>query len=182
MADFPAPSSAQDPSFNNSSEGKSHPRLPLQPNSFTGMVNNSPEAVERRYNSSMSTYGSSNAPSKSKLYTSRLEANQAVAADSDRGYNAWNKRRQEAIERGEDPNSEFFAKQEERLPDSFLERGWRRLTGKGKTKKEEREKRQAKEAAKNAALGGAAVDRESEAKSVSYNGVNDEREQDGIIR
>ena len=179
--DLPAPSSAQDPSFNDSR--KLHDPRPLQPDSFTGMVNNSPAAVENRYNSSISAFGSSNAPSNSKLYTSRLEANQAIAAESDRGYNAWNRRRQEAIDRGEDPNSEFYARVEERRPDSCLERGWRRLTGKGRTKKEERERKEAKKAARDVANTGAEVRGEKKLKMPSaHKGSSGSIEQDGIIR
>ena len=71
-----------------------------------------------------------------------------MSQDPDRGYNAWNKKRQQAIERGEDPNSELLAKIEARQPDSCIERAWRKLTGKKKTKKEEREAKEAKERAR----------------------------------
>ena len=157
-----------------------HDPRSLQPGSFTGMVNNSPAAVGNRYNSSLSAFGSSNAPSKSKLYASRLEANQAIAVESDRGYNAWNRRRQEAIDRGEDPNSEFYAKQEERLPDSLLERGWRRLRGKGRTKKEERERKEAKKAAKDSAHN--ARGEKISKMPLVHRGANGSTEQDGVIR
>ena len=33
---------------------------------------------------------------------------------------------------------------EERRPDSFIERGWRKVTGKGRTAKEERERKERK--------------------------------------
>ena len=34
---------------------------------------------------------------------------------------------------------------EERRPDSLIERGWRKITGKGKTRREERERKERKE-------------------------------------
>ena len=46
------------------------------------------------------------------------------------------------------PNSELLAKIKAREPDNFVERVWRKLTGKKKTKREEREAREAKGRAK----------------------------------
>ena len=68
-----------------------------------------------------------------------------LAKNPNSGYNAWNEKRRQAIERGEDPNSEFLAMVEERRPDSLIERGWRKIRGKGKTRKEEIEKKEQKE-------------------------------------
>lgn len=104
----------------------------------------SPEAVKSRYTSKMSTYGSTNTTGGS-LFRDRLAADVELAKDPNRGYNAWNEKRKQAIERGEDPNSEFLSMVEERRPDSFIERGWRKITGKGRTAKEERERKERKE-------------------------------------
>ena len=104
----------------------------------------SPEAVKSRYKSQLSEYGSSNTTGGS-LFRDRLAADVDLAKDPNRGYNAWNEKRKQAIERGEDPNSEFLSMVEERRPDSFIERGWRKITGKGRTAKEERERRERKE-------------------------------------
>ena len=56
-----------------------------------------------------------------------------------------NRKRQDAIDRGEDPNAELIAKIEARQPDSYLERMWRKLSGKKKTKVEEKEAKETTE-------------------------------------
>lgn len=87
-----------------------------------------------------------------KLYKARLDADLELSKDPNRGYNAWNRKRQEAIDRGEDPNSEMLDRIEDRVPDSYLERAYRKVMGKGKTKKEERERREEKERRKTEKL------------------------------
>ena len=185
MAEQVPASTEIDPTFNKSSSNAYTPR-PLNPNSFTGMVNNvpspppfsqpphpplltpliqSPEAVKSRYTSQLSTYGSTNTTGGS-LFRDRLAADVELAKNPNSGYNAWNEKRKQAIERGEDPNSEFLAMVEERRPDSLIERGWRKLTGKGKTRKEEIEKKKQKELEK---------ERKREGKERSG-------EDDGVIR
>lgn len=112
------------------------------------------------------------------LYNRRLEANLALSRESGGGYAEWNRRRQEAIDRGEDPNAEFIAKIEARQSDSFLERTWRKLSGKKKTKAEEREakEKKAKEAKSRAGNEG------EEGTMEVYQGLAGGKDDDGIIR
>ncbi len=107
----------------------------------------SPEAVKSRYTSKLSSYGSSNTTG-GALFRDRLAADVDLAKDPNRGYNAWNEKRKQAIERGEDPNSEFLSMVDERRPDSLIERGWRKITGKGKTRREEKERKERRELAR----------------------------------
>ena len=79
------------------------------------------------------------------LYNRRLQANLALNKEKNGGYAEWNRRRQDAIDRGEDPNAELIAKIEARQPDSYLERTWRKLSGKKKTKAEEKASQEDKE-------------------------------------
>ena len=104
-----------------------------------------------------------------------------MSQNPDRGYNAWNKKRQEAIERGEDPNSELLAKIEARQPDSYIERAWRKLTGKKKTKKEEREAKEAKERAKAEARA-ISLEQQNDETSNVFVGLIDGKKDDGVIR
>lgn len=96
-----------------------------QANSFTGMVNtvsagslrislppcahtscSGRRKLEDRYKyNAVSTMGGTNAIKGDKLYDERLNADIELSNDSNRGFNAWNRRRQEAIDGGEDPNS-----------------------------------------------------------------------------
>jgi hypothetical protein len=104
----------------------------------------SDKAVEDRYRyNAMSSEGPTNMGG-GNLYKDRLAANIEANRDPSSGYNAWNKKRQEAIDRGEDPNSALLAMIEAREPDSYLERAWRKMTGKKKTRAEEREAQEAK--------------------------------------
>lgn len=91
--------------------------------------------------------------------------------------NAWNRRRQEAIERGEDPNSEMLEAMDSRLPDSHLERLWRKVRGKKPTRKEEREAREEKERRKL----GAGMDLNQGAEEINV-GFDRKRGDDGVIR
>lgn len=104
-----------------------------------------------------------------------------MSKDPNRGYNAWNKKRQEAIERGEDPNSELLAKIEARPPDSYVERAWRKFTGKKKTKKEEMEAREAKDRNKMRVMESSQGFEEQGAPEV-YMGLNNAKEADAVIR
>ena len=84
--------------------------------------------------------GPTNAAGQGRLYKSRLEAQLALnarSAEEGHGGKAWNEKRRRAIERGEDPNSELLDAIARRRPDSYLERGWRWITGKKATKHEE---------------------------------------------
>ena len=147
---------------------------PLTPKTFTGMVNTSDAATERRFKGTFNVLGGSS------LYNRRLEANLALSREGNGGYAEWNRRRQEAIDRGEDPNAEFIAKIEARQPDSYLERAWRKLSGKKKTKalekakmaKEQKAMHTRAKAGNGGDLGAAEV----------YQGLDDKKEDDGIIR
>ena len=123
--------------------------------------------------------GGTNAVGGTKLFDDRLKADIELSKDPNRGYNTWNKKRQEAIARGEDPNSELLAMIEEREPTSYAERAWRKLTGKKKTKAEEREANEAKERKRWEA-------KETNVGSTEATEINDadvgENEDDGIVR
>ncbi len=195
MAELPPAPTEIDPTFKASKPNSYNPR-PLGSDSFTGMVNNvrlprsfrplittniplhqSATAVEARYRSSISTEGPTNL-SGGRLYRDRLAANIELSKDPNRGYNAWNAKRQAAIARGEDPNSEMLEMMEDRKPDSYVERAWRKVMGKGRTKREERERREEKERRR----------REREGKgelegAVEVDGRNGgEESDDGVIR
>lgn len=137
MADLPQPSTLLQPDFK-PADSASTKSKPLTPNTFTGMVNTSDAAVESRYKGTFNALGGTD------LYNRRLEANLALNREKSGGYAEWNRRRQEAIDRGEDPNAELIAKIEARQPDSYLERTWRKLSGKKSTKAEEKEARKKK--------------------------------------
>ena len=174
MADLPQPSSVLQPEFK-SEDSTSVKLKPLTPNTFTGMVNTSDAAVERRFKGTFNVLGGTD------LYNRRLQANLALSREEKSGYAEWNRRRQEAIDRGEDPNAEFIAKIEARQPDSFLERSWRMLSGKKKTKAEEKRAKKGKEmkaAEKKARMG----DERGLDTMETYRGLGGEILDDGIIR
>ncbi len=135
------------------------------------MVNTSDAAVERRFKGTFNQLGGTD------LYNRRLQANLELNREKSSGYAEWNRRRQEAIDRGEDPNAEMIAKIEARQPDSYLERMWRKLSGKKKTKAEEKE---AKEAKKRNAMDRVGTEGDSGPVEV-YQGF-DQKEDAGIIR
>ncbi|KAM0795522.1 hypothetical protein BDR22DRAFT_870618 [Usnea florida] len=172
MEDVPQPDLFLQPEYENSTSTKPKP---LTPEAFTGMVNTSDAATERRFKGTFNVLGGSS------LYNRRLEANLALSREGNGGYAEWNRRRQQAIDRGEDPNAEFIAKIEARQPDSYLERAWRTLSGKKKTRAEEKVAKMAKEqkamhmraeAGNGGDLGAAEV----------YQGLGDGKEDDGIVR
>ena len=122
MEDVPQPDAFLQPNYKSETENPTSTKpKPLTPKTFTGMVNTSDAATERRFKGTFNVFGGSS------LYNRRLEANLALSREGNGGYAAWNRRRQEAIDRGEDPNAEFIAKVEARQPDSYLERIWRKL-------------------------------------------------------
>ena len=167
MENVPQPDSFLQPNYTEISTS-TKPK-PLTPKTFTGMVNNSDAATERRFKGTFNVLGGTS------LYNRRLEANLALSREENGGYAEWNRRRQEAIDRGEDPNAEFIAKIEARQPDSYLERAWRKMSGKKKTKAEEKEQKAMHMRAKagnGGDLGPAEV----------YQGLGDRKEDDGIIR
>ena len=172
MEDVPQPDVFLQPDFEKSTSTKPKP---LTPKTFTGMVNTSDAATERRFKGTFNVLGGSS------LYNRRLEANLALSREGHGGYAEWNRRRQQAIDRGEDPNVEFIAKIEARQPDSYLERTWRKLSGKKKTRAEEKDAKMAKEqkamhmrakAGNGGDLGAAEV----------YQVWGDRKEDDGIVR
>ena len=174
VSQVPQPDAFLQPNYKSENSTTTNPK-PLTPKTFTGMVNTSDAATERRFK------GTFNVLKGSSLYNRRLEANLALSREGNGGYAEWNRRRQEAIDRGEDPNAEFIAKIEARQPDSYLERAWRKLIGKKKTQAEERERKIAKEqkamhtgakAGNGGDLGAAEV----------YHGLGDRKEDDGIVR
>ena len=116
MADLPQPSTLLQPDFK--SDKPSTKPKPLTSNTFTGMVNTSDAAVEQRFKGTFNKFGGTD------LYNRRLQANLALNKEKSSGYASWNRKRQDAINRGEDPNAEFIAKIEARQPDSYLERTW----------------------------------------------------------
>ena len=168
MEDVPQPNSFLQPNYR-SEDLTYNPPKPLTPKTFTGMVNTSDAATERRFKGTFNVLGGTS------LYNRRLEANLALNREGNGGYAEWNRRRQEAIDRGEDPNADFIAKIEARQPDSYLERTWRKLSGKKKTKAEEREQMAMHTRAK-AGNGGDLGPVEV------YQGLGDRKEDDGIIR
>ncbi|KAF6232700.1 hypothetical protein HO173_009139 [Letharia columbiana] len=174
MGDVPQPSSLLQPDFKRDNSTSTKPK-PLAPNTFTGMVDTSDAAVERRYK------GTFNALGGTALYNRRLEANLALNREKSGGYAEWNRRRQDAIDRGEDPNADLIAKMDARRPDSYLERAWRKLSGKKKTKAEEKEAKEAKE--KKVVEAKARAGNEGDLGTVDvYQGLAGGREDDGIIR
>lgn len=138
MDDLPQPSSFLQPDFKSDTPTSTKAK-PLTPNSFTGMANTSDAAVERRFKGTFNMLGGTD------LYNRRLQANLMLNKEHGGGYAEWNRKRQDAIDSGEDPNAELIATIEARQPDSYLERAWRRLRGRKKTKAEEREARDAKQ-------------------------------------
>ena len=168
----PAPSLQPDIKPNPSTSTKPKP---LTPNTFTGMVNTSDAAVERRFQGTFNQLGGTD------LYNRRLQANLALNKEQSSGYAEWNRKRQDAIDRGEDPNAELIARIEARQPDSYLERMWRKLSGKKKTKAEEREVKEAKERKKVETKARLGYEGDSEPVEV-YNGLDRGKEDDGIIR
>ena len=173
MAEVPNPS-IFNPTFKPDNSTSIKPK-PLTPNTFTGMVNTSDAAAERRYKGTFNLLGGTD------LYNRRLEANLALNRDESGGYAEWNRKRQEAIDRGEDPNAELIAKIEARQSDSYLERAWRKLSGKKRTKVGEREAREVKE---KKAIGAKAraVDEGDLGEMEVYQGLGGGKEDDGIIR
>lgn len=120
MADQPQPSSLLQPDFKSDTSTPINAK-PLTPNAFTGMVNTSDAAIERRFKGTFNMLGDTD------LYNRRLQANLMLIREHGGGYAEWNRKRQVAIDSGEDPNAELIAKIEARQPDSYLERAWRRL-------------------------------------------------------
>ena len=68
---------------------------------------------------------------------------------------------------------------ERRQPDSFIERAWRKLSGKKKTKAEEKEAREAKERNKVEAQEGKGAE---VGTGEAYGGVIANKQDDGVIR
>ena len=139
------------------------------------MVNTSDAAVERRFRGTFNLLGGTD------LYNRRLQANLALNREKSGGYAEWNRRRQDAIDRGEDPNAELIAKIEARQPDSYLERTWRKLSGKKKTKAEEKASQEDKERK--------TMEAKARAKTVGdlgtvevYQGSDRGKHDDGVIR
>ena len=148
---------------------------PLTPNTFTGMVDTSDAALQRRYKGTFNLLGGTD------LYNRRLEADLALNREKRGGYAEWNRRRQDAIDRGEDPNAELIAKIETRQSDSYLERAWRKLSGKKKTKAAEREAKEAKE--KKTLDTEARVGNEGDLGEMEVSqGLGGGKEHDGVIR
>lgn len=174
MADLPQPSTLLQPDLKPEDSTPTQPK-PLTPNTFTGMVNTSDAAVERRYKGTFNIFGGTD------LYNRRLEADLALNREKSGGYAEWNRRRQEAIDRGEDPNAKLMAKMEARQPDSYLERMWRKLSGKKRTKVEENDAKEAKAKKATEAKGGAANERDLETTEV-YGGLGGGKQDDGVIR
>lgn len=169
MTDVPQPDTLLQPDFKPDPSSSTPKPKPLTRSTFTGMVNTSDAAVERRYKGTFNQLGGTD------LYNRRLEANLALNGEKSGGYAEWNRRRQEAIDRGEDPNAELIAKIEARQPDSFLERAWRKLSGKKKTKAEEREAEEKKAKAR--------AGNEGDLGTMEvYQGLAGGKEDDGIIR
>lgn len=105
------------PEFKSDDSTSAEPK-PLTANTFTGMVDTSDAAVERRFKGTFNLAGGTD------LYNRRLQANLALNREKSGGYAEWNRKRQAAIDRGEDPNADLIAKIEARQADSLLERGW----------------------------------------------------------
>lgn len=173
MADVPQPS-IFDPTFEADDSTSTEPK-PLTANTFTGMVDTSDAAVKRRYKGTFNVLGGTD------LYNRRLEANLALNGEKSGGYAEWNRKRQDAIDRGEDPNAELIAKIEARQPDSYLERACRKLSGKKMTKAEEKEAKEAKK--KNSMEAKAKASNEGGLGTTAvYQGLDAGKEDDGIIR
>lgn len=172
--DAPQPSTFLQPDFESDHPTSTKPK-PLTQNTFTGMVNTSDAAVERRFQGTFNMLGSTD------LYNRRLQANLALNREQGGGYVEWNRKRQDAIDKGEDPNADLIAKIEARQPDSYLERAWRKLSGKKKTKAEEK---QAKEAKVSKAMDAKArPGNEGDLGIVEvYHGLGRGKDDDGIIR
>ena len=174
MAELPQPSSLLQPDFKSDTSTPTKAK-PLTPNTFTGMVNTSDVAVERRFKGTFNMFGGTD------LYNRRLQANLMLNKEHSGGYAEWNRKRQDAIARGEDPNAEFIAKINARQPDSYLERAWRRLSGKKKTKCKEKEAKDAKE--KKAMEAKAWPRNEADLETVEvYHRLGPGKEDGGIIR
>ena len=174
MGDIPQPSAFLQPDFASDNSASAKPK-PLTLNTFTGMINTSDAALERRFKGTFNTLGGTN------LCNRRLEANLALNKEKSSGYAEWNRKRQDGIDRGEDPNANFLAKIEARQPDSFLERMWRKLSGKRKTKAEEKEAKEAKERKAMEAKTSVGNDGDLRTEEV-YQGLGPGKEDDGIIR
>ena len=174
MNHLPQPAPSLQPDFNPNPSTFTKPK-PLTPNTFTGMVNTSDAAVERRFQGTFNQLGGTD------LYNRRLQANLALNKEQTSGYAEWNRKRQDAIDRGEDPNAELIARIEARQPDSYLERMWRKLSGKRKTKAEEKAVKEARERKKVDTTARLGYKSGSEPVEV-YNGLDRGKEDDGIIR
>ena len=172
--DLPQPSTFLQPDFK-SDHSTSTNHKPLTQNTFTGMVNTSDAAVEHRFKGTFNMLGGT------ELYNRRLQANLALNREQSGGYVEWNRKRQDAIDKGEDPNAELIAKIEARQPDSYLERAWRKLSGKKKTKAEEKEAKEAQES--KAMEAKARPGNESDLGTLEvYHGLARGKVDDGIIR
>lgn len=175
MADIPPQDSTLiQPGFKPDPPTSANPK-PLTPTTFTGMVDTSDAAVERRYKGTFNALGGTD------LYNRRLEANLALNRENSAGYAEWNRRRRAAIERGEDPNADLIAKIEARQPDSFLERTWRKVSGKKKTKAQEREAQEAKREKAMEAKARAGNEGDLGTMEV-YQTLGRGKEDDGVIR
>ena len=139
------------------------------------MVNTSDAAVERHFKGTFNQLGGTD------LYNRRLQANLALNKEQSNGYATWNRKRLDAIDRGEDPNAELIARVEARQPDSYLERMCRKLSGKKKTKAEEKEVKEAKERKEVETKTKLGYKGDSEPEKV-YSGLDRSKEDDGIIR
>ena len=173
MGDIPTQNSLLQPDFKTDDSTSTKPK-PLTPHTFTGMVDTSDAAVKRRYKGTFNALGGTD------LYNRRLQANLALNREQSGGYADWNRRRQDAIDRGEDPNAELIAKIEARQPDSILERAWRKLSGKKMTKAEEREAKEAKRAKSSEDAAGAGNGGDLGTMEV-YQSLGG-KEDDGVIR
>ena len=174
MNHLPQPAPSLQPDFNPNPSASTKPK-PLTPNTFTGMVNTSDAAVEGRFKGTFNQLGGTD------LYNRRLQANLALNREQSSGYAEWNRKRQDAIDRGEDPNAELIARIEARQPDSYLERMWRKLSGKKKTKAEEKGVKEAEERKKVDTTARLGYKDDSEPMEVC-NGLDHGKEDDGIIR
>ena len=174
MNHLPQPAPSLQPEFNPNPSTSTKPK-PLTPNTFTGMVNTSDAAVEGRFKGTFNQLGGTD------LYNRRLQANLALNREQSSGYAEWNRKRQDAVDRGEDPNAELIARIEARQPDSYLERMWRKLSGKKKTKAEEKGVKEAEERKKVDTTARLGYKGDSEPVEVC-NGLDRGKEDDGIIR
>ena len=175
MNDLPQPAPSLQPDFKPNPLTSTKPK-PLTPNTFTGMVNTSDAAVERRFQGTFNQLGGTD------LYNRRLQANLALNKEQGSGYAEWNRKRQDAIDRGEDPNAEFIARIDARQPDSYLERMWRKLSGKQKTKAEEKAVKEARGRKKVDTAARLGYKGDSEPVEVHDGLDRGKEEDDGIIR